>query len=492
MSEPQPNPAEFNSFADWCLHKDSLSKEARHTVELLLKKAGTSDINEANRILSNQSYLNLDRNQISDIAPLQSLTNFTDLSLGYNQISDITPLRSCAGLTHLWLENNQISDITPLRSCAGLTHLNLENNLISDLTPLQSCPSLMKVRVSFTPELKALRETSRQKWETLSNTTEPINRPKASAAVKAACEALGLEAPEINFCGSPFWALAQLQMQKESNDSDFILRLNKQILCACPFEFKDVEERVYLTQLGWEFSRFMRWEEHLSQKLNSDISKYRKFSKSIVSPAFALDALTLAEFWVAASGMVLKPEVQKAFECLKQILVECAWIFVLENVWIMCSRPTKLCLDSEYRLHAEGEPALEFSDGYKLYSYHGVTLPEKYGQIHPNQWEASWILEQENAELRRLLIQGIGYAKICSELQATDLDTWQEYTLLRIDADIDGFAPDEKEPIYLLKMTCPSTGFIHALRVPPDMQSAREAIRWVNWDVDYEEFSVQT
>lgn len=41
-------------------------------------------------------------------------------------------------------------------------------------------------------------------------------------------------------------------------------------------------------------------------------------------------------------------------------------------------------------------------------------------------------------------------------------------------------------------MTCPSTSFIHALRVPPDINSAREAINWVNWGIDPEEFSVQT
>jgi hypothetical protein len=61
-------------------------------------------------------------------------------------------------------------------------------------------------------------------------------------------------------------------------------------------------------------------------------------------------------------------------------------------------------------------------------------------------------------------------------LQAIELDYWQEYTLLKIDSDVD------VEPIYLLKMTCPSTGYIHALRVPPDVPSAREAIAWVNWE----------
>ena len=60
------------------------------------------------------------------------------------------------------------------------------------------------------------------------------------------------------------------------------------------------------------------------------------------------------------------------------------------------------------------------------------------------------------------MVDGIGYDRIASELQAIELDAWAEYTLLKIDADVD------EEPIHLLKMTCPSTGFIHALRVPPE------------------------
>jgi internalin A len=62
MSEQQPNPAEFSSFTDWCLHKDSLSEAARYTVELLLKKSGTSDIDEANQILSSSNELSMYQN----------------------------------------------------------------------------------------------------------------------------------------------------------------------------------------------------------------------------------------------------------------------------------------------------------------------------------------------------------------------------------------------------------------------------------------------
>ena len=76
------------------------------------------------------------------------------------------------------------------------------------------------------------------------------------------------------------------------------------------------------------------------------------------------------------------------------------------------------------------------------------------------------LLQEPNAELRRVLIQGIGYGRICQELEAIALDSWQEYSLLEIAAAL------EEEPILLLKITCPSTGLIHISRVPPKVESA--------------------
>ncbi|WP_339383529.1 DUF6745 domain-containing protein [Tychonema sp. LEGE 07196] len=176
----------------------------------------------------------------------------------------------------------------------------------------------------------------------------------------------------------------------------------------------------------------------------------------------------------------------KEWATIQSLFKECGFILANEDVCLVCDRPRILSFDSQHRLHAEGAPAIQFADGYSVYSYHGVTLPEKYGKLHPHEWQPQWLLEEKNAELRRVLIQAIGYDRICEQLAAVELNTWQEYTLLKIDKNVD------VEPIYLLKMTCPSTGFIHALRVPPDINSAREGIRWVNWGVDPEDFSVQT
>lgn len=182
----------------------------------------------------------------------------------------------------------------------------------------------------------------------------------------------------------------------------------------------------------------------------------------------------------------------QAYQLLTQ---ECCWVYAFEKTCFVIERPVKVCWDAQKRLHAEGKPALLFADDTCVYAYQGAVLPERYGKVSPHRWQADWILAEKNAELRRILIQGIGYERLCQELRAQTLDTWREYVLLKIDlpqqAQVDGRDVIE-EPIHLLKMTCPSTQQIHVLRVPPTIYSAQEAIRWVNWDVDPTDFAAQT
>jgi internalin A len=130
------------TFADWCRQKADLSPEAKHTVEMLLQKAETTECDAADQELSSLITLNLDKNQISDIKPLESLTNLTEISLFGNKISDIKPLESLTNLTVLNLGDNQISDIKPLESLTNLTWLLLFKNQISDIKPLESLTNL--------------------------------------------------------------------------------------------------------------------------------------------------------------------------------------------------------------------------------------------------------------------------------------------------------------------------------------------------------------
>jgi hypothetical protein len=89
----------------------------------------------------------------------------------------------------------------------------------------------------------------------------------------------------------------------------------------------------------------------------------------------------------------------------------CGWWWSCEKFVIAIPKPFAINFDGQVRLHAEGIPAVSYKD-FNIYAYHGVRIPEKYGKIHPSQWQEKWLLEEKNAELRQVLVQGIGYGKI--------------------------------------------------------------------------------
>ncbi|WP_445243401.1 DUF6745 domain-containing protein [Microcoleus sp. AR_TQ3_B6] len=343
----------------------------------------------------------------------------------------------------------------------------------------------------------------RQKYLTLSTT--PIDAQKATETVKKIYAAIGREAPQVIVCSSPQVASIKLpkqlkiswisQLQKWEIGVESIVRRNR--LLDELFQWVDVgcSGQVWRHALGHERRLEQSADNILDSEFHDLVENYREslggdimaepYYVSPLTPTDMVEEIHWTEFLIAKFGVTLDQKAQELFRCKQQLFEDCGWIFPFENICLVCDRPLHLRFDAENRPHAEGEPAIAFADGYSLYFHHGVKLPEKYGKVHSDLWQAEWLLSESNAELRRVLIERIGYDRICQQLQAVELDSWQEYTLLKIDnADV--------EPIYLLKMTCPSTGFIHVLRVPPDLESAQEAIRWVNWGINPEEFSVQT
>ncbi|MEG4517308.1 MULTISPECIES: DUF6745 domain-containing protein [unclassified Microcoleus] len=370
----------------------------------------------------------------------------------------------------------------------------------------------------LTPEQAALIPVYRQKWRALSLSTGPINRSQAAETIKSAYSAIGLKAPEIIFVARPYEAadiiLSRFDNPSSELRSQFETKLRSQLekklrgYLGSQLETElqnqlptQLEQRLYTqlkTQL-WEPER-----NYLAGEISSQLPPQQVIDERSgeIRPTLGkhLSNCIQPELWAAYGSLLdfcisvlnLPHSYGRNWIIFQSIVRDCGWIYPYDKVCIVCSKPIALSADSNHRLHAEGTPAVQLADGFSIYAYHGVMLPEWYGSLHPHQWQSKWVLKEQNAEVRRALIQGITYDRICQELEVTELDSWQEYTLLSIEFDDDFDWEGNAKPVYLLKMTCPSTEYIHALRVPPDVTSAKEAIRWVNWDIDPEEFSVQT
>lgn len=86
------------------------------------------------------------------------------------------------------------------------------------------------------------------------------------------------------------------------------------------------------------------------------------------------------------------------------------------------------------------------------------------------------ILNTENVEIRRVLIERLGYETFLQQvggvIRDRDTDAGGERQLIYIPFDDD-------QPLMLLKVICPSTGHTHVLRVPPYMRTCHQAAAWI-------------
>jgi len=292
-----------------------------------------------------------------------------------------------------------------------------------------------------------------QKHLTLSTT--PIDAQKATEAVKVAYAAIDLKEPSVIICSSPRDAYLQIFNLPKRDDSQNCSdewdrnRLGKKL------DWKWMSAsimREVANPLVWEneFDRLTiepQADSALTSLINElvdeyELSKRREVNaypeylfsrKSHETPTTLCIKIYLTELYISSLGVNISQKAQEILRCQKLLFEHCGWIVAFEKFCFVCDRPRHLRFDSQNRLHAEGEPAIEFADGWNFYYYHGVRLPEQYGQLHPNQWQSQWILAEENAEVRRVLIQGIGYDSLGQELSAKQIDSWQEYALLIID-----------------------------------------------------------
>jgi hypothetical protein len=100
------------------------------------------------------------------------------------------------------------------------------------------------------------------------------------------------------------------------------------------------------------------------------------------------------------------------------------------------------------------------------------------GQVafHPETLTARQALGEENAELRRVMLERIGAERFVAEVQPQELDADTDAggtrRLLRV-------AMPQDEPLVALQVRDPSTGRQYMLRVPPQITTCRRAAAWI-------------
>jgi hypothetical protein len=127
-----------------------------------------------------------------------------------------------------------------------------------------------------------------------------------------------------------------------------------------------------------------------------------------------------------------------------------------------------------HRLSNETGPTLE-SDIEPLYFWHGVMVPEKV-VIAPELITIAEIREEENAEVRRVMMERYGLARYLEDSGAVRIHQDELGELYRTEIPND-------EPLVMVKVLNSTvepdgTRKPYFLRVPPDQKIARDAVAW--------------
>lgn len=222
-----------------------------------------------------------------------------------------------------------------------------------------------------------------------------------------------------------------------------------------------------------------RLRETLAMPLSLAEQKYLVENAVIVISEFAYQCSWL-DFAISELNY---PHDAKKWAALQGLVKYCGWVFAAENLCIICDRPTQILVDDDYQLHGEGEPAVQFADGFAAYAHHGTPIPEKYGSVHPQEWQAQWVFKERNRAWQEMFVQSLGAIRVCQELPLIEVDTLQEYALLKLK----GVGVNDTR---VLKRVKAETGDILAVFVPWRQDTVRSAIDYAHENYSAEDFPV--
>lgn len=335
----------------------------------------------------------------------------------------------------------------------------------------------------LTAAQKAQITPYRRKWREVTLSTQRINKKEAEQAIQMAYKVYGFPAPSIIlYAKSPndgFQVLADwlgYDLDGAGQWGEMEAHLGQ------PIVFEDIREKVIqhlLAEVG-DLERFIDYPPlsgYVGSQIHMELGA-ELFARMVnPSPTFGevnspremllyylaygryftseilCDLASYPDFCFEVLGCPLIPE----WSAMKALLLNCGWVLAFEKVCVICDRPTKIFYNIGHRLHAEGKPAIEFADGFSFERYRGVTLPEKY-KVNLHNWCSEWLLDENDPKLRRVLLEELGYERVCQELGAERVDAEHSGTLSLVNSPSQG-------QLGLLKIDYPS-GFSNYQAIP--------------------------
>ncbi|MTE21923.1 hypothetical protein F0L17_22980 [Streptomyces sp. TRM43335] len=321
------------------------------------------------------------------------------------------------------------------------------------------------------------------RWRRVAARTGPADRAEAETGVRWAYRAAGLAEPErIVWAGSPRGAVTAVTAMKEAGEE--VGRSVRREVRTLPWAAERERLHRLLGPAGWS-EHWARTAAPLWETTRSLVERVRTgVVEEVVASSgqgHAVRSILLdAVFgqhdapWLFALGAG-GGDGTGPLDGLAAVARAAGWWWPYEKVAVVAERPLELHRDEAGRLDRSDGPALAFPDGFALHAWKGMPVPADFlaelGSLTPERIRA-----EENAELRRVMLEHHGYDRYLTESGARPVHRDSTGVLWRIDLEDD-------EPVVAVEVVNSTpepdgTYRTYWLRVPPTTRTAREGVAW--------------
>jgi hypothetical protein len=262
----------------------------------------------------------------------------------------------------------------------------------------------------LTPEQESRMAEWREKWTAIGLSTEPANRSEAERGIKLAYAAANLAEPRIVWCDSPM-------SQGITRAVVLDLIKNKKFGASVGASVRDsVRDSV------WDSVRASVWASVRASVWASGYGQH--------------DANWIAFYNFFREVCSLKTQTEK-LEGLTVVTQNAGWFLPHAKICWVSERHSICNCDNRGRLHCEDGPALAYQDGWAIYAWHGVRVSYRVIE-HPSELTVKEIQEEQNAEVRRVMVERYGMSRFLMDSGAKKLaeDEFGELYRTEISGDV--------------------------------------------------------
>ncbi|MGW6419867.1 DUF6745 domain-containing protein [Streptomyces sp. NPDC055055] len=328
--------------------------------------------------------------------------------------------------------------------------------------------------------------TARDRWRAVAAATGPADRAAAEAGVLLAYRSAGLAAPRrILWADSP---LAAVTLLPDLTDRG---RSVRDEVRTRPWAAERRRVHDVLGPAGWA-DHWQRTGAALWDPTRALADRIRAgVTQALTDPdAVSADPEATASATGTAVRLLLLDAVLGQHDAawlaafdghgdrlagLAAVAAHAGWWWPYEDVAVLCERPVELHRDEAGRLDRGDGPALAFPDGFALHAWRGMQVTAGFlaglVDLTPER-----IRDEENAELRRVMLEHYGYDRYLAASGARHQHRDETGVLWRIEL------PDDEDVVMVeVVNSTPEPDGSHRtywLRVPPTTRTAREGVAW--------------